>query len=61
MDKGLYIVRYEMECEKLGFFSKIGCIGKSLVTKMNREFQSPVNRKAKLYFLFCGDPIIVTF
>ena len=49
----------EMECEK-SFFSKIGCTGESLTTRMSCKFQSPVNRKARLYFFSCSDPAIVT-
>ena len=33
----VFIVEYEMECEKL-VFSKTWCIGKSLATRMNHKF-----------------------
>ena len=39
----VFIVRYEMECEK-SLFSKTGCTGESLATGMSREFQSPITR-----------------
>ena len=39
----VFIVRYEMECEK-SLFSKTGCNGKSLAIGMNREFPLPVTR-----------------
>ena len=54
----VFIVGYEMECEKL-VFNKTGCIRKSLVTRMSCEFQSPVNRMTKLYFLSCSDPTVL--
>ena len=49
-----FIVGYEKECEK-SLFSKTGCINESLTTGMSHEFQSPDNRIARLYFLFCSD------
>ena len=55
----IFIVGYEMEYEK-SVFSKTGCTGKSLATRMSCEFQSPDNRKAKLYFLSCSDPVVLT-
>ena len=54
----VFIVRYEMKCEKL-VFSKRGCTGKSLATGMSREFQSSNNKKARLYFLSCSDPAVL--
>ena len=33
----VFIIRFEMECEKL-VFSKTGCTGESLVIRMSREF-----------------------
>ena len=55
----VFIVGHEMKCEKL-VFSKRGCIGKSLATGMSREFQSSNNKKARLYFLSCSDPAVLT-
>ena len=55
----VFIVGYEKECEKL-FFSKTGCIGESLAIGMSREFQSPDNRMARLYFFSCSDPAVLT-
>ena len=49
-----------MEYEK-SVFSKIGYTGESLATGMSREFQSPDNRKGRLYFLSCSDPTVLTF
>ena len=34
----IFIVGYEMECEK-SLFSKAGCIGESFAIGMSREFQ----------------------
>ena len=48
-----------MECEN-SFFSKTGCTGESLTTRMSREFQSPTNRMARLYFLSCSDSVVLT-
>ena len=48
-----------MECEK-SVFNKTGCTGKSLATRMSREFQSPDNGMARLYFLSCSDPTVLT-
>ena len=56
----VFIVGYEMECEKT-FFSKTGCTGESLGTRMSGEFQSPNNRMAILYFLSCSDSAVLTF
>ena len=39
----VFIVGYEMECEK-SIFNKTGCISESLATGMSREFQSPIIR-----------------
>ena len=39
----VFIVGYEMECEK-SIFNKTGCTSESLATGMSREFQSPVIR-----------------
>ena len=47
-----------MEYEK-SVFSKTGCTGKSLATGMSCEFQSPDNRKARLYFLSYSDPAVL--
>ena len=55
----VFIMGYEMECEK-SFFSKIRCTGESLVTGMSCEFQSPDNRMARLNFLSCSDPAVLT-
>ena len=43
MGMKVFIVKYEMECEK-SFFSKTWSISESLATGMSREFQSPINR-----------------
>ena len=48
-----------MECEK-SFFGKKGCTSESLVTGMSREFQSLDNRMARLNFLSCSDPAVLT-
>ena len=56
----VFIVGYEKECEK-SFISKTRCTGKSLTTGTSREFQSPDSRMAKLYFLSCSDPTVLTF
>ena len=48
-----------MECEK-SFFSKTGCTGESLATRMSNKFQSLNNRMARLYFLSCSDPTVLT-
>ena len=55
----VFIVGYVKECEK-SFFCKTGGFGEWLTTRMSREFQSPNNRMAKLNFLFCSDPAIMT-
>ena len=55
----VFIVEYEMECEK-SVFSKTGCTGESLATGMSCKFQSPNNRKARLYFLSCSDLVVLT-
>ena len=55
----LFIVGYEKEYEK-SFFCKTMSFGKWLATGMSREFQSPTNRKAKLYYLSCSDPAVMT-
>ena len=55
----VFIVGYEMECEN-SFFSKTGCTGESLMTRMSREFQSPTNRMARLYFFSCSDSAVLT-
>ena len=55
----VFIVGYEMECEKT-FFNKTGCTDKSLTTGISPEFQSPNNRMARLYFLSCSDPTVLT-
>ena len=39
----VFIVEYEMECEKT-LFSKTRCTGESLVTGMSRKFHSPVSK-----------------
>ena len=39
----VFIVGYEMECEKT-LFNKTGCTNESLMTRMSCEFQSPVTR-----------------
>ena len=39
----VFIVRYEMECEKSPF-NKTGCTGESFATEMSREFLLPVSR-----------------
>ena len=54
----VFILRYEKECEK-SFFCKTGCTGESLTTT-SREFQSLVNRMARLYFFSYSDPAILT-
>ena len=41
-------------------FSKTGCTGESLRTGMSREFQSPDNRVARLYFLSDSDLVVLT-
>ena len=58
----VFIVGYEMECEKL-FFSKIGCISESL-----RDWDAPrvlvasyqLPDQARLYFLSCSDLAVLT-
>ena len=55
----VFIVGYEKECEK-SFFCKTGGFGEWLTTRMSREFQSPSNRMARLYFLSYSDPAILT-
>ena len=59
MDIRVFIVRHEKECEK-SIFSKTGCTSESLTTGISHEFQLPDNRMAKLYFLSCNDPAILT-
>ena len=54
----VFILGYKKECEK-SVFNKIGCTGELLVTGMSCEFQSPSNRKARLYFLSCSDPAVL--
>jgi len=39
----VFIVEYEMECEK-SLFSKTGCTSESLMTGMSHKFQSLVTR-----------------
>ena len=39
----VFIVGYEMECEK-SVFSKTGALATHFVTGMSHEFQSPVTR-----------------
>ena len=56
----VFIVGYEKECEK-SFFCKTRSFGEWLTTGMSHEFQSPTNKKARLYFLSCSDPTIMTF
>ena len=47
----VFIVGYDMECEK-SFFSKTGCIGESLAIEMSRKFQSPVTRLGQTILFF---------
>ena len=55
----VFIVGYEMECEK-SVFSKTGYTGESLAARMSHEFQSPVNKMTRLYFLSCSDLAVLT-
>ena len=55
----VFIVGYEKECEK-SFFYKTECTGESLATGTSFEFQSPVNKIPRLYFLSCSDPTVIT-
>ena len=48
-----------MECEK-SIFSKTGALATHFVTGMSHEFQSPVTRLARLYFLSYSDPAVST-
>ena len=43
----VFIVGYELECEK-SLFSKTGCTGESLATRMSRKFQLPVTRLGQI-------------
>ena len=56
----VFIVEYEMERIK-SVFSKTRYIGESLAIGMSHKFQSPDNRKVKLYFLSCSDPTVLAF
>ena len=55
----IFIVGYEKECEK-SFFYKIGGFGEWLATRMSHKFQSPTNRKVRLYFFSYSDPVVMT-
>ena len=48
-----------MECEK-SVFNKTWYTSESLATGMSHDFQSPDNRKGRLYFLSCSDPTVLT-
>ena len=55
----IFIVEYELECEK-SLFNKTGCIGESLAIGMSREFQSPVTRLDQIELFSCSDPAGLT-
>jgi len=48
-----------MECEK-SVSAKQGVLVRHFATRISREFQSLVNRKARLYFFSYSDPTILT-
>ena len=56
--KGIYS-RVREEREKT-FFCKTGCSGDSLAKGMSREFESRNNWQARLSFLSCSAPAVVT-
>ena len=45
---------------KSHFSAKQGALVTHFATEMSREFQSPVTRLARLYFLSCSDPAVLT-
>ena len=45
----VFIVGYEIECEK-SLFNKTGCTDESLATGMSHEFQSPVTKLVQIVF-----------
>ena len=55
----IFIVEYEKECEK-SFSCKTGGFSESLTTETSHKFQLPNSRMAKVYFLFCSDPAVLT-
>ena len=45
---------------KIHFSAKHGALVSHFTSEMSCEFQSPVNKKARLYFLSCSDPAVLT-
>ena len=55
----IFIAEYEKEYEK-SFSYKTGGFSESLATRTSHKFQLPNNKMAKVYFLFCSDPAVLT-